>query len=71
LAPVLSATSKRDSVWIIFLIPNLHQLDSSLKLNLTDQSWSRHQYTEPLGAPLFGLERLRKIAQSLLLWHIF
>ena len=71
LAPVLSATSNRDSVWIIFLIPNLHQLNSPHLANSADQSWSRHQYTEPLSVPLFGLERLRKnCAEPVIMAHI-
>ena len=40
-------------------------------MNLADQSWSRHQCTEPLGTPLFGLERLRKnCAEPAIIAHI-
>jgi len=49
----------------------LHQLNSPHLANSADQSWSRHQYTEPLGAPLFGLERLRKnCAEPAIMAHI-
>jgi hypothetical protein len=48
----LSATSNRDSVWIISIYS---QLVSGV---IPDQSWSRHPRNEPLAASLLG-EKLR------------
>jgi len=49
----------------------LHQLHQPSQVNFTDQSWSRHQCTEPLGTPLFGLEQLRKnYAEPAIMAHI-
>jgi hypothetical protein len=51
-APVLSATSNRDSAWIISIIPNLHQKNQpGLSANnqyFSSQSWARRSQHEPL-----------------------
>jgi len=44
LAPVLSATSNRDSVWIILIYSQLAP-DDCKNLRRSDQSWSRHART--------------------------
>ena len=41
-APVLSATSNRDSVWIISIVPNLYRRGAHA--SPADQSWSRQQH---------------------------
>jgi hypothetical protein len=52
---VLSATSSRDSVWIIYLIPNLHQNLSPHNANLDfSQSWARYTQHEPLMSLALG-----------------
>src|SRR6185369_15718833 len=48
-APVLSATSSRDSVWIISNIPNLYPRPG-LGALASDQSWARRRRSEPLTA---------------------
>jgi hypothetical protein len=53
-APVLSATSNLDSVWIISssqLVPRLKTPNGLQKL---DQSWARHLHSKPFAACLFG-----------------
>ena len=54
LAPVLSATSNRVSVWIISLFPTCISCQPALQPTSRNQSWTRHSHREPLAALLFG-----------------
>lgn len=54
LAPVLSATSNRDSVWIISLFPTCIPCKQAEKPTCRNQSWTRHTLGKPLAELLFG-----------------
>ena len=54
LAPVLSATSNRVSVWIISLFPTCILYLPAPKPTNRNQSWTRHSHCEPLAMLQFG-----------------
>jgi hypothetical protein len=53
-APVLSATSNLDSVWIISVSQLVSNLNNPKRLTLLDQSWARHLHSKPFAVHLFG-----------------
>jgi hypothetical protein len=54
LAPVLSATSNRVSVWIISLFPTCILYLPAKKPTNKNQSWTRHSHSKPLAVLQFG-----------------